>query len=411
MTIRPLQALRASDWHGHLPRTGAGDFWEWWYFEIDLTYRGDPWTIITVLHFPHAIDPRRVLSRLGYKDFTRYPTDPRSYPGVTSYAVCDRTNEALAITRLAPGASRIRVSRRGNLSVRLGDAAVFERVAPDRYRLRVQHDGLERDPLASEWRKLRFEIDATFTARARGFRPVDSTIIDGGAQTVHWACPLPNPHVELRHLLVRESDGVHISTAGRARVRVRGGYHDHQWGDGALERHIADWSWGRLSIPRDDGEPDDKLIFFAGRNLSQFPRGPLQAPVLAYAPGDGSPSFGLDPIPGHPALRLSLRRRWPARPFAAQNIRYYRRLELAGRMPSGEDQRWRITHRVLNNVDTWPFYLRWLPKAERLGLPRGQSQWVHAISEYARWSRVRLQKVRWVLAESDKVNVREPGAV
>ncbi len=408
MTLRPLAPLRLSDWHAHTPSssTKLRDFWEWWYFEIDFTYRGDPWKIITILHFPHAVDPRRVLSRLGYDDFTIYPRNGRFYAGVTSYVVCDRTNEALLITRAHPD-DVASVSKSGKLDVRIGRMARFHEVGTDRYRLTVRHEGLERDVLASENRKLRLELDATFSVHTQGFRPKDALIVDGGASKVFWACPMPNPKVRLHHLVVREKDAYHIPPSALTKLRVTGGYHDHQWGTGPLERHIADWAWGRISIPRLGQERPDKLIFFAGRNIGEFPNGPLQAPVVALARGDGSASYALDPLDGKPALRLSMRRKWPARPILAQGIRYYRRLEIAGRDLDGTKLRFRITHRVRNNVDTWPFYLRFVPEAETLAGPPGCPDRVEAVSEYARWSRIRLQKPKWLLAQSDSINVPE----
>ncbi len=408
MSVRPLAPLRLSDWHSHLPNDAeaARDFWEWWYFEIDFVYRGDPWKIITVLHFPHAVDPHRVLSRLRYRDFDRYPRHGRYYAGVTSYVVCDRTNEALLITR-AHLDDPARVTKRGDLDVRIGHMARFRKVGPDTYRLEVGHDGVELDVLASERRKLRLELDATFQVHTPGFRPKDALIVDGGAQKVFWACPMPNPKVTLHHLLVREKDAYHIPPSALPRLRVTGGYHDHQWGDGPLERHIADWAWGRISIPRPNQDLDDRVIFFAGRNISEFPRGALQAPAVVMARGDGSASYALDPLGSRPPLKLSMRRRWPAKPLLAQGIHYYRRLEIAGRDLDGTALRLRITHRVRNNVDTWPFYLRFVPEAEVLSGPARAPDRVEAVSEYARWARLRMQKPKWLLARSDEVNVDE----
>lgn len=406
MPVRPLAPLRLSDWHGHLPasNSAARDFWEWWYFEIDFDYRGDPWKIITVLHFPHAVDPRRVLSRLGYKDFDKYPRHGRFYAGVTSYVVCDRTNEALLITR-AHLDDLASVTKRGDLDVRIGNLGRFRRIGTDRYRLTVAHDGVERDVLASENRSLRLELDAVFTVHTPGFRPKDALIIDGGAQKVHWACPMPNPRVELRHLMVREGSAHHVPPTALPKIRVTGGYHDHQWGDGPLERHIADWSWGRITIPRAGQDVPDRLIFFGGRNISEFPRGALQDPAVVLARGDGTASYALDPDGSRPPLRLTKRRRWPARPLLAQGIHYYRTLEVAGRDLDGTRLHYRITHRASNNVDTWPFYLRFVPEAETLAGPPGCPDRVDAVSEYARWSRLRMQKPKWLLAQSDTVNV------
>ncbi len=404
MAIRPIEKLKASDWRSHRPTDlKPGDqYWEWWYFEIDFKLRGDTWKVITVLHFPHAFDPRRVLSAENYGQFKNETEDPCQYPGVTSYLVCDNRNEALVITRQRP-VEGIKTPKSGPTLVELGKVATFKKLANGRYSLRVKHEGLEFAPYP--WTDdLRLDLWVEFTPKTPGFRPKEATIIDG-KNPVYWVCPMPNPGVRIRTLEIVEDGEYHVGPADFSKIKPLGGYHDHQWGHGFLFRDVGDWSWGRLSLPRGKGKISDKLVFFGGRTTKQFPKGSYQDTALVLASAVDGTLESLERIPGKPSFRALKRRRYPGKPAVTCGLRYFRELEINAKASDGTRHHWKLTHRLVNNVDAWPFYLRFLPTA----VNQSTKKEVPVVSEYARWDRVHKKskkrgKIRNRIEISDRLN-------
>jgi hypothetical protein len=146
MAIRTIEPLDPAHWHAQSPAvlTPARQHYEWWYFEVEFEDgSGRPWRVITSFHFPHALEPRRLLAHQRYRDderdyYSLYGDDPSNFAGIASYVVDVERNKnvALLISRFQDWAipSRVKLSRPTDPKVQLqfGDSSFVENPDGDR---------------------------------------------------------------------------------------------------------------------------------------------------------------------------------------------------------------------------------------------------------------------------------------
>lgn len=426
MAIRTVEALDPAHRHAHTPSVlhPNHQFYEWWYFEVDFEdEHGHPWRVITSFHYPHGLDPRRVLAHQRYQPddgnnfHTRYGDDPSQYAGVASYVVDARRrkNVALIITRFQPWAipSRVDVSRPGDPRVDLEFGRCSFKENPDgSHTLTVAHSGIFWRP-GRDNALLTIDLQAKFEQNTPGFQPAGAVLIDQTGVRHHWACVMPNPRITLEHCEVRRARSGRSRTlckVGPGKSKAVAGYHDHQWGDDLLYKQIEDWHWGRVNTAaRGSALPRDKVLFFDVRGVAS-PTVPAQHPdpVLVELPGDGSGWAQLDPR----ATSSSVSRSGPERidfrdgcqlGIQGQRIPYYDHLELRAQTPAGQSRNFNIDHPLRSNVDVWPFYLRFMPDV--VDFHSGQT--LTAISEYMRASRMTAPDAQKILALSDRMTYPE----
>ncbi|MBX7079913.1 MAG: hypothetical protein K1X88_12035 [Nannocystaceae bacterium] len=417
MPIRTIEPLTPDHRHAQTPvvLSPAHQHYEWWYFEVELVDGdGKPYRVITSFHFPHGMDPHRLLAYQHYKSpkvdyYAKYGTNPAHFAGVASYVVDvqARKNIALLIARFpkADIGTRVQVSRPGDPSVRLifGDSS-FVQNFNGTYTLRVHHGGMAL--VGATPRKLRIDLDVTFTPDTDGFQPHEAVLLDQGGVRHHWACVMPNPSTFVESCVVqRERVGGAMKQLLRARANVagHGGYHDHQWGADLVYRQIRRWYWGRVPTGARGGDvrPRDRVLFFDVLGTSTQP-----SPILVDVPGGGGTPSALVPVAGKPPLstagdehinfadgcRLGIQ---------GQDVPYPRWINLRAQTSGGSTRNFDIEHRVSNNVDTWPFYLRFAPGV----LDPHTGRTFASVSEVLQASRMDDERTQKVLALSDKITV------
>jgi hypothetical protein len=415
---RVLDPLDPTDRHRHTPAAEAArrNFYEWWYLEVefdvdDPKHGREQYRVITSLHFPHGLDPLRVLTEQRYDPGAgppfrkRFPCDPDRYPGVATYVVRTRKgvreNIALLITRLKDAAV-VSASTAGLCRLQWSDVASLEERTDGTWRVEIHQVGRNEGGLG-----LKLDFRADLTPVTAGFRPQGGVLVDDGVGTHHWACILPNPRSRILKLglckgaqwLLRDEDLPHATGTG--------GYLDHQWGHDFIHRRIAEWSWGRLNLPAPGRGHGDRIVFF-----DIVARGPAGGPsihppaVLAHAPASGGTSRALDPIGGtEPFKPLVPQIPVGIKPIRARGIEYYPKLRLWGQ-DGATQYKFTIDHSDAALVDVWPFYLRFVTSATSVDGTRAE-----AISEYMRSDRMHLPKVQRALAWSRIITTTEPGAV
>lgn len=417
MPIRAIEPLSSDFRHAQIPGNPGPTphFYEWWYFEVELEGdNGRPYRIITSFHYPHALDARRVLAHEGYQDYhSRYGDHPGHYAGIASYVVDVREtkNVALLISRfrLQDIGTRVTVSRPGapRVELRFGNSSFLEN--PDgTFTLKVAQKGLLYVSPGIK-RPLELSLVAHFTQRTPGFQPEGGVLVDQSGVKHHWACVMPNPTVTIegvRVLRKRNNKWTSLCTAS-AGARALGGYHDHQWGSDMFYKQIARWSWGR--VPLDHAPFGSKVLFFdvSGRAGGGHPAA-APDPVLVEIPASTSPPHALTPIAGfEPFERVGPIEKVN---FAdgcrlgvqGQNVPYHHWAMVRGRNASNELRHLRVEHRDGDNVDTWPFYLRFAPEVE---LANGDS--TPSISEIMVATRLELASTHKLLKRSEEINVQE----
>lgn len=421
MAIRSIEALDPASRHAQTPAvlTPNHQFYEWWYFEVDFDdERGKPWRIITSFHFPHGLDPRRVLghqrSRSGGRDFFRlYGDDPSHFAGIASYVVDveAKRNVALVISRFQNWAipGRVQLSRPGDSAVNLqfGDCSFSEN--PDgSFTLHVDQTGIFYRPGQAN-RLLTLDMHVKFEQNTPGFQPADAELIEQTGVKHHWACVMPNPKVTLQSALVkrgRRRGGFDVLCRAGVGGNATGGYHDHQWGDDLLYKQIDNWSWGRVATAaRGAAMPRDKVLFFDVQGVDS-PAAPAAhpPPVIVNVPGDGSSVQALSPTSGSPPFRTFSRQRMDFADgcqlgISGQRVPYDEHLRLRSETTAAESRNFNVRHTNANNVDVWPFYLRFLPDV--VDFHTGKT--LVAISETMRADRLTTPDAHRILALSDKM--------
>jgi hypothetical protein len=427
MATRPIVALDPAHRHAHTPAVLAPNhqFYEWWYFEVDFEdERGKPWRVITSFHYPHALDPRRVLAHQRYQPndgtnfHARYGDDPAQYAGVASYVVDAerRKNVALLISRFQPWSipSKVKLSRPGDPKVDLEfGRSSFKENLDGTYTLTVRHSGVFWRPGVAN-RLLTIDLKAKFEQNTPGFQVPDTVLIDQTGVKHHWACVMPSPRITVEHCEVKRANRnrgfTTLCRVEPGKSKAISGYHDHQWGDDLFYKQIEDWSWGRVATAaRGAALPRDKVLFFDVRGVG-MPTVPAvhPDPVVVEVPGDGSSWVRLDPTPGTKTLTLS----GPDRVdfgdgcqlgIQGQRVPYFQQLKLRGQMPSGESRNFNVAHSMRNNVDVWPFYVRFMPDV--VDFHTGKT--LPAISEYMRAGRLTAPDAQRILAMSDRMTYLE----
>jgi hypothetical protein len=392
MSIRQISPLTPAFRHAQTPDIGdigAGPpmFYEWWYFELEfLDTEGRPFRIITSFHYPHALDSHRVTANARFRNHaSRYGGNPRHYAGIATYVVdMERSeNVALCISRFARNqiTAKVKLSRSGPVDLRFG-ASSFREFDAGKYQLVVEHTGRQQKAGRAP---LRVQVVATFEQNTPGFEPPGGVLLSAAGKTHHWACVMPNPVVRIENVNVRRLQGRKWLRVCKADVGAGtlGGYHDHQWGDDLFWKQMARWSWGRVPLTRSSAGA--KIVFFDVVPVGGVPR---PAPVLVHAPAGTSMPQAMTPVTGQtPFLvgkawdridhrdgcRLALRGR---------RIGYPRTLMIRARDAQGVVRHLDVHHSLGNNVDVWPFYLRFVPEV-KVGATA-----VSAISEFMRADRL-----------------------
>ncbi|MBL4685073.1 MAG: hypothetical protein JKY37_10830 [Nannocystaceae bacterium] len=421
MATRTIDALDPALRHAQAPLVLSSNrqVYEWWYFEVDFEDEdGRPWRVITSFHFPHGLDPRRLLAhqryRTGGRDFfSLYGDNPAHYAGIASYVVDVRRNKnvALLISRFQNWAvpTRVSVSRPGDARVDLqfGDCSFSEN--PDgSYTLHVDQTGILYRPGQAN-RLLTLDMRVKFEQNTPGFQPVDAELLSQGGRKHHWACVMPNPKLTIEYVLVkraRRRKGFDVLCRANAQAVATSGYHDHQWGEDLLYKQIREWSWGRVATAaRGNALPRDKVLFFDVTGVSSpGSPGARPDPVIVNVPGDGSHVEQLGSDGSHPPFRKFNQERVDFRAgcqlgIQGQRVPYSRELQVRSLMPSGESRNFNIKHRISNVVDVWPFYLRFIPKV--VDFHTGKT--LVGISESMRADRLALRDTQRILALSDKL--------
>lgn len=421
MPTRAIVPLDPAHRHAQTPAvlTPSHQYYEWWYFEVEFEdEHGKEWRVITSFHYPHALDPRRVLAHQRYQDdnrdyFQLFGDHPGHFAGLASYVVdvARNKNIALLISRFQNWAVPTQVS----LS-QPGDPVVDLKFGPNRfkenpdgsYTLTVDQSGIFYRPGQAN-RLLELDMRVKFEQNVPGFSPANAELITQTGVQHSWACVMPNPKITIESVLVRigrRNGGKTVLCRGKAGDKAISGYHDHQWGDDLPYKQIRDWSWGRVATAAQGSAlPRDKVLFFDVRGVGSpaYP-GVRPDPVLVELPGDGSPAIELQPSGSKPPVRkVSLERI----DFAdgcrlgiqGQRVPYYEILQLRSETPGGESRNFNITHSTSNNVDVWPFYLRFLPRV--VDFHSGHT--LVGISEYMRADRMATPGTQKLLALSDKM--------
>jgi hypothetical protein len=420
MSIRVISALDPALRHAQTPGplSPAKQVYEWWYFEVEFKDRDDkPWRVITSFHYPHGVDPHRLLAHMRYTHkgtdyFAAYGDNPADYAGIATYVVdvTNSKNVALLIARFPKSqiGARVSVSKPGDPKVELvfGDSS-FKQNNDGTYTLIVKHQGWH----YVRQRFLSIDMKVTFGQNTPGFQPTDGLLIEQTGAKHNWACVMPNPTVHIDHCVVerdRKPGGSKVLVRARANTAGGGGYHDHQWGEDLMYKQIDRWNWGRVPTGgRGAALPRDKVLFFDVVGLGS-PGFPAQRPdpILVEVPGDGSAPFALSTVPGQDPFHSFGNETMN---FAdgcqlgiqGQNIPYHRWIYLRAKTAGGGKREFNVEHRVAHNVDTWPFYLRFQPAVYDYN--SGRTFW--SISEIMQADRMTTADAKKVLAMSDKVTV------
>jgi hypothetical protein len=425
MAIRPLEALDPAFRHAQTPAVlhPSHQFYEWFYFEVDFEGdNGKPYRVITSLHFPHGLDPRRVLAHQRYsKDgvdfFSRYGDDPASYAGIASYVVdTDRSkNIALVISRFQNWSvpTRVVLSKPGDpvVDLQFGRCS-FKEIAPGKYKLIVKQTGIFYRPAQAN-RLLTIDMEVDFEQNTPGFQPASGELIEQTGVKHSWACVMPNPKLTVHKVQVkrgRRRGGFDTLCKASAGAKAYSGYHDHQWGDDLIYKQIVDWSWGRLiTAARGSALPPDKVLFFDvnGVTTPTIP-GARPDPILVEVPGDGTHAEELGVNPGQQAFRLANKQQVDFSDgcqlgIQGQKVPYYEELRLRTLNLAGETRNFNVDHLIAHNVDVWPFYLRFMPRV--VDFHSGQT--LVGISEYMRADRLTTPDAQKILALSDKMTYLE----
>lgn len=425
MAIRTIEALDPAFRHAQTPAVlhPSHPYYEWFYFEVD--FQGDdgrPYRVITSLHFPHGIDPRRLLAHQRYQAdgvdfFSRYGDDPASYAGVATYVVdVERTkNIALVISRFQPAMipAKVVLSRPGDPAVDLQfGRCSFREVAPGTYKLVVKQTGIFYRPGQAN-RLLTVDLDVDFHQNTPGFQPPAGELVEQTGVKHFWACVMPNPRLTVHAIAVkrgRRTGGFDTLCEASSGAQATSGYHDHQWGDDLVYKQIVDWSWGRLVTgARGPAVPPDKVLFFDVNGVSSPSHpGARPDPILVDIPGDGSPVRALAVAPGQQPFRLAHKKTVDFGDgcrlgITGQRVPYYETLELRAREGGGESRNFDVAHRLADNVDVWPFYLRFMPRV--VDFHTGGT--FVGISEYMRADRLATAGAQRILALSDKMTYLE----
>ncbi len=396
-------------------------FYEWWYFEVEfLDADGKPWRVITSFHYPHGIDPHRLLAHQRYHSrtvdyFAKYGDHPGHYAGIASYVVDMRASEnvALLISRFprADIGTRVSVSKPGDASVRLQfGASSFVENFNGTYTLVVKQKGMAL--VGATKRALELDLRVTFEQNTAGFQPPDAVLVEQSGVKHRWACVMPNPTVFVEHVLVeraKAAGGTRVLCRAKPNVVGHGGYHDHQWGDDLPYKQIGQWYWGRVPTGARGGDvrPRDKVLFFDVVGVSS-PAAPASHPdpILVEVPGAGGTPTALVPTPGRtPFATLGSERI----NFAdgcrlgvqGQDVPYPRWNQIRAQTAGGSSRNFDIEHLRSTNVDAWPFYLRFVPAVNDEHSGRTFS----SISEIMRAERMPLERAQKVLALADKITV------
>lgn len=425
MTIRTLEALDPAFRHAQTPGvlTPSHQYYEWFYFEVD--FEGDdgrPYRVITSLHYPHGLDPRRVLANQRYVKngidyFNRYGDDPADYAGIASYVVdVERSkNIALVISRFQDWSvpTRVQLSAPGDPTVdHTFGRCSFKETAPGKYKLIVKQTGIFYRPAQAN-RLLTIDLDVDFEQNTPGFQPANGELIDQGGVVHSWACVMPNPVLTINKIEVKRGKrtrGFDTLCKASAGSRAYSGYHDHQWGDDLIQEQITDWSWGRLITAERGGTlPPDKVLFFDvnGAGTPATP-GARPDPILVEVPGDGTHVEELGEVAGQQAFKLANKDNVD---FAdgcqlgiqGQRVPYYKNLRLRTVNLGGHSRNFNVDHLMAHNVDVWPFYLRFMPRV--VDFHSGQK--LVGISEYMRADRLHTDEAKKILALSDKMTYLE----
>jgi hypothetical protein len=419
MPIRTIEPLTPAHRHAQTPLvlSPAHQHYEWWYFEVELVDGdGAPFRVITSFHYPHGMDPHRLLAHQHYKSkkvdyFAKYGDDPRHYAGIASYVVDVRAskNIALLISRFpkADIGTRVKASRPGDPTVHLvfGDSSFVENFNGT-YTLRVKQKGMAL--VGATPRELELDMEETFEQNTAGFEPHDAVLVEQGGVKHNWACVMPNPTTFVSHCVVkRERVGGAMKDLLRARTNFagHGGYHDHQWGADLVYQQIKRWYWGRVPTGARGGDvrPRDRVLFFDVTGTSTHP-----SPILVDVPGGGGTPTALVPVAGKQPFgtkgderinfadgcRLGIQ---------GQDVHYPRWVQLRTKTAGNSSRDFDIEHLRSTNVDTWPFYLRFSPGVVDPHTNRRFS----SVSEVLQASRMDDERTQKVLVLSDKITVNE----
>ncbi len=424
VAIRAIEPLDPAHRHAQTPAVlhPNHQFYEWWYFEVDFQDGNKTWRVISSFHFPHGLDPRRVLAHQRYHGngvdyFTKYGDDPSQYAGIASYVVDvgATKNVALLISRLRPASipTKVSLSRPGDPRVELQiGRSSFTQNPNGTYTLVVKQTGILFRPGQAN-RRLTLDMKVTFEQNTPGFQPPGAVLLDQTGVKHHWACVMPNPKVTIDKLVVKRAkrtSGTVTVCQARAGTTAIGGYHDHQWGHDLLYKQVLDWSWGRVSTgARGSALPHDKVLFFDVNGVST-PTIPASRPdpILVEVPGDGSEPRALQPTPGQQTFRLSGPQRVDFGDgcrlgIQGQRVPYFEHLRLRARTASASTRNYDIAHDLRHCVDVWPFYLRFLPRI----VDHHTSRTLVGISEYMRADRLTLPDTQKIFALSEKMTYLE----
>ena len=184
-------------WEDGLRTVTAAGSYEWWYFDAHLD---DGSSLVIVFYTKNPLSPDRPLEPFVAVHLDR--------PGIAP----------LAFEIHHPAALFFASSE--NCDVRLGDN--FIRGDLQRYQIHVEHEDAV--------------IDVTLTGVVPSWRPETGHLLFG-PHNEHFFAWLP--------AVPSGTTSVTLSTRGR-REKLEGvGYHDHNWGDVAMNRVINHWYWGR----------------------------------------------------------------------------------------------------------------------------------------------------------------------
>lgn len=407
MPIRPINPLTPAFRHAQTPVLPADGpkgpmYYEWWYFEVEfLDLQGRPFRIITSFHYPHALDAHRVTAHANFRRHSRFGDDPRHYAGLATYLVdMDRCqNVALFISRFRRNeiAGKLSVSRNGPVDLRFG-ASSFREVGPGKYRLIVEQSGLD-----LRRRPLHIAMSATFEQNSPGFEPPGGVLLASAGSPPkihHWACVMPNPVVRIEGVTVTREVGGSKSSLCKAdeHVGTLGGYHDHQWGNDLFWHQIARWSWGRVPLSRTSAGP--KVVFF-----DVVPAGGVARPdpLLVHVPVTAAMPQAMTPVDRRAPFLVS--QTWDRidihdgcmAALKGRGISYPRTEMIHAYDSNGVIRPIDIHHRMSNNVDIWPFYLRFTPPVNVGG------KTIPAISEFMRADRLGDPPTLRALAASHRI--------
>lgn len=390
MPVRTISPLTPAHRHAQTPAMSPGGpmYYEWWYFEVEfLDDRGRPFRVITSFHYPHALDSHRVTAHEGFRDHAkRFGDDPRHYAGIATYVVdMERSeNVALFISRFprAKISDAVTLSKNGTVDLRFG-ASSFREIAPGKHQLVIEQTGRQQE---AGRLPLHIRLVATFEQNTPGFEPPGGVLLSAAGKTHHWACVMPNPVVRIDGVVIRRKSRREWQSICQAdeNVGTLGGYHDHQWGDDLFWEQMMRWSWGRVPLTRLSA--GSKVVFFDVVPRAGHAR---PDPILVHVPAGAAMPQAMTPIAGHDPFvvgstwdRIDIRDgcRLATR---GKRIEYPRTVMVNARDPGGVERHFNLHHSNGDNVDVWPFYVRFVPEVS-IGTTN-----VSAISEFMRADRLR----------------------